>query len=68
MISFLSWYRELCCKISDSEWQPSPSNITTKTRVTPNLLRLTWNGYPLHHHSKLGWGYLVPKDEYSMYF
>jgi len=42
--------------------------LTTKTRVTPNLLRLTWNGFPLHYHSKLGWGFLVTDSEYSNCF
>lgn len=39
---------------------PGPSKITTLKRVTPKLLRLTYQGYPLHYSSKLGWGYLVP--------
>ena len=33
-----------------------------QTRVTPLLLRLTWDGYPLHHDAKEKWGYLVPKS------
>jgi DNA polymerase gamma 1 len=28
--------------------------------VTPKLLRLTWDGYPVHHDDTHGWGYLVP--------
>jgi hypothetical protein len=58
-----SWYRELCLKSDDPEWQPTPSLITTRTRVTPNLLRLTWKGYPMHHHEKLGWGFLMSGEE-----
>ena len=30
--------------------------------MTPLLLRLTWDGYPLHHDAKEKWGYLVPKS------
>ena len=38
------WYRELCLPKTEKDWQPLPSQITTKTRVTPSLLRLTWKG------------------------
>jgi DNA polymerase gamma 1 len=67
---FPKWYRDLCCPISKAhalldgkEWQPGPCLITTQMRVTPKLMRLTWNGYPLHHHQKYGWGYLVPNGD-----
>lgn len=67
---FPKWYRELCCppnKVSsllrDKEWQPGPCLITTQMRVTPKLMQLTWNGYPLHFNQKYGWGYLVPNDD-----
>ena len=59
----LSWYRELCMKPSKSDesvWKPGPQLISTKMRVVPKLLRLTWLGYPLHYDDKHGWGYLVP--------
>lgn len=68
-----SWYRELCMKPSknqlendeneeqqESSWRPGPQLISTKMRVVPKLLRLTWLGYPLHYDEKYGWGYLVP--------
>lgn len=29
-------------------------------RVTPKLMGLTWDGFPLHYTEKHGWGYLVP--------
>jgi DNA polymerase gamma 1 len=72
---FDSWYRELCMKQSkndinneESSWKPGPQLISTKIRIVPKLLRLTWLGYPLHYDEKHGWGYLVPglkvnKDE-----
>lgn len=44
----------------DNDWKPGPQLISTKMRVVPKLLRLTWLGYPLHHDEKHGWGYLVP--------
>lgn len=40
-----------------------PSKITTSRRITPKLLRLMWDGYPLHYNDKHGWGYLVPGRE-----
>ncbi len=38
-----------------------PSLITTARRIAPKLLRLTWDGYPLHYDDEHGWGYLVPR-------
>ena len=31
--------------------------------MAPKLLRLTWEGYPLHYEIRHGWGYLVPGRE-----
>lgn len=56
------WYRDLCMHPRDSEYQTGPCNISSQTKVTPSLLRMTWNGHPLHHEQKHGWGYLVKKD------
>ena len=52
----------MCPKDSQlsEEVMAGPSLISTQKRVTPRLLRLTWQGYPLHHSTQLGWGYLVP--------
>ena len=62
-----SWYRDLCMKPSKNDldedaspWKPGPHLISTKMRVVPKLLRLTWLGYPVHYDDKHGWGYLVP--------
>ncbi|XP_070541785.1 DNA polymerase subunit gamma-1-like [Ptychodera flava] len=61
MAGYPNWYRELCPKSRDNpEWRPGPSLISSQIRVTPKLLRLTWDGYPLHYDAKHGWGYLVP--------
>ncbi|CAF2224718.1 unnamed protein product [Rotaria magnacalcarata] len=67
MPGYPSWYRDLCMKQSkdditdeESSWKPGPQLISTKMRVVPKLLRLTWLGYPLHYDEKYGWGYLVP--------
>ena len=32
-------------------------------RITPKLLHLTWDGFPLHYDATHGWGYLVPGRE-----
>jgi DNA polymerase gamma 1 len=69
MPGYPSWYRDLCMKQAkvendddddDETWKPGPQLISTKMRIVPKLLRLTWLGYPLHHDDKHGWGYLVP--------
>lgn len=67
---FPKWYRDLCCPpnkatliLGDREWQPGPCLITTQMRITPKLMQLTWDGYPLHFHQEYGWGYLVPNDD-----
>ncbi len=57
---YYSWYRDICPRMSDTDWAPGPCNISSQTRVTPKLLRLTWDGYPLHYDATYGWGYLVP--------
>ena len=69
---FPKWYRELCCPeskaqslLGEKQWSPGPCLISTQMRITPRLMRLTWNGYPLHHHAKHGWGYLVPNGDLS---
>lgn len=54
------WYRKLCPRLDDPNWVPGPSLISLQMRVTPKLMRLTWDGFPLHYSEKHGWGYLVP--------
>lgn len=36
------------------------NKISPKLRVMPKLLKLTWNGFPLHYDDTNGWGYIVP--------
>ncbi|VEN44574.1 unnamed protein product [Callosobruchus maculatus] len=56
-----NWYRKLCTKPeSSSQWIPGPHLISTSMQITPKLLSLTWEGYPLHYIRDLGWGFLVP--------
>ncbi|XP_040198347.1 DNA polymerase subunit gamma-1 [Rana temporaria] len=54
------WYRKLCPKLEDPDWLPGPNLISLQMRLTPKLMRLTWDGFPLHFSEKHGWGYLVP--------
>lgn len=37
--------------------------ITTRSRVAPLLLRLKWQGYPLHYLPRQGWCYKVNLDQ-----
>ncbi|KII60806.1 DNA polymerase subunit gamma-1 [Thelohanellus kitauei] len=41
---------------------PRPSSLNHNHRIVPFLLKLCWNGYPLHYHSEFQWGYLLPKN------
>ncbi|XP_077566540.1 DNA polymerase subunit gamma-1 [Stigmatopora nigra] len=54
------WYRKLCEKMSADSWSPGASLISLQMRVTPKLMGLTWDGFPLHYTEKHGWGYLAP--------
>ena len=47
-------------KPDSEDWQPGPVEISSLTRITPKLMRLTWQGCPLHHDPQYGWGYLEP--------
>ncbi|XP_012288102.1 DNA polymerase subunit gamma-1, mitochondrial [Orussus abietinus] len=60
MPGYPNWYRKLCPKESDENWEPGPQNITTSMQIAPKLLNLTWENYPLHYIREHGWGFLVP--------
>lgn len=47
-------------KPTEDEWSPGPTNIGTGMQIAPKLLRLCWEGYPLHFIRGQGWGFLVP--------
>ena len=51
-----TWYQELA---DETDGRPF-LNLSTSKRAVPKLLRLTWKGFPLHHHKVEKWGYLVP--------
>uniref|UniRef100_A0A663N5T9 DNA polymerase subunit gamma-1 n=1 Tax=Athene cunicularia TaxID=194338 RepID=A0A663N5T9_ATHCN len=52
------WYRKLCPRLEEAGWVPGPSLISLQMRVTPKLMRLAWDGFPLHYSEKRGWGVL----------
>jgi DNA polymerase gamma 1 len=51
------WYKNLCEKPSTENWTPGPSSIGTGMQITPKLLSLCWEGFPLHHIKGEGWGF-----------
>lgn len=54
------WYRDLCKKWREKDWQPGPTEMGTGMQIAPKLLSLCWEGYPLHYIRGKGWGFLVP--------
>ncbi|ELK35850.1 DNA polymerase subunit gamma-1 [Myotis davidii] len=60
LLSGERWYRKLCPRLDDPAWTPGPSLLSLQMRVTPKLMALTWDGFPLHFSERHGWGYLVP--------
>ncbi|XP_039747970.1 DNA polymerase subunit gamma-1, mitochondrial [Pararge aegeria] len=61
LAGYPAWYRKLCTKPGkDPDWSPGANNVTTSMQITPKLLRLSWEGYPLHYIQSEGWGFLVP--------
>lgn len=47
---------------SAEQWCPGAVQVSAQTRVAPYLLRMKWKGFPLHYHTHLGWGYIVPPE------
>ncbi|CAD6237015.1 GSCOCG00002104001-RA-CDS [Cotesia congregata] len=60
MPGYPAWYRKLCMKPNEENWTFGPKNISTSMKITPKLLSLTWENYPLHYIKEHGWGFLVP--------
>lgn len=54
------WYRDLTPKPLAQHYAAGPTEVSLQTRVTPKLLRLTWDGIPLHYDHALRWGILLP--------
>ena len=56
------WYRNLCVKRTEEKYLPGSVKISPQMRVVPYLLRMKYEGHPLHHHPRLGWGYIVSSE------
>lgn len=82
--SLFSWYRKLLPKewekFEIETWDDAEREIniiednsfdfdlTARQHVTPKILRMVWNGYPLYHSKKYGWGYLKLNNEKLTHF
>ena len=42
---------------------PGTADITIRTRFSPLLLKLSWQGWPLFHSREHGWTFRVPADK-----
>ncbi|KAI5964481.1 MIP1 [Candida theae] len=60
LTGYPEWYRDLWGSISPAGTQ---MNLTLKTRITPLLLKLKWENYPLFWTDTEGWCFKVPFDE-----
>ncbi|TGZ69903.1 hypothetical protein CRM22_003474 [Opisthorchis felineus] len=54
------WYRELIPKPIKENLDAGPALLTAQMRIAPKLLRLCWQGLPLHYDQELKWGVLIP--------
>lgn len=59
---FPAWYRKLCSKPGTESFihHAFPDKVSNSMQITPKLLNLCWEGYPLHYIRGHGWGFLVP--------
>ncbi|CAO3673026.1 unnamed protein product [Rhizopus stolonifer] len=51
------WYKDAY------ETKTETLKISTRSRIAPILLRLKWQGYPLHHLAKNGWCFKIPLSD-----
>lgn len=63
LTGYPEWYRELFKTSSDNGDKGREMNITVRTRITPLLLRLKWEGYPLIWTDSSGWCFKVPYED-----
>jgi DNA polymerase gamma 1 len=55
------WYWDLTAPKKDLP--PGTVDITIRTRYSPILLKLSWQGWPLFHSREHGWTFRVPTNE-----
>lgn len=60
LTGYPEWYRDLFKTIDVDGVKEKELNITLRTRITPLLLRLKWEGYPLIWYDSAGWCFNVP--------
>ncbi|CAH8443149.1 unnamed protein product [Schistosoma rodhaini] len=54
------WYRDLIPKPVKDNLDSGPALLTAQMRIAPKLLKLCWQGLPLHYDRVLKWGVLIP--------
>ncbi|XP_018649151.1 putative DNA polymerase gamma [Schistosoma mansoni] len=54
------WYRDLIPKPVKDNLDSGPALLTAQMRIAPKLLKLCWQGLPLHYDQVLKWGVLIP--------
>ncbi|TDL27638.1 gamma DNA-directed DNA polymerase [Rickenella mellea] len=59
-VTWPKWYWELAKPKKDMP--PGTVDITVRNRISPLLLRLSWQGWPLFHSREYGWTFRVPAD------
>lgn len=61
LTGYPEWYRDLFKTTTEKDGERlREMNITVRTRITPLLLRLKWEGYPLIWTESEGWCFKVP--------
>lgn len=64
MTGYPEWYRDLFKTVKNEEGESTKElNLTVRTRITPLLLRLKWEGYPLIWTDSAGWCFKVPNED-----
>lgn len=63
LTGYPEWYRDLFKTTTEKDGEKQREmNITVRTRITPLLLRLNWEGYPLIWTDSAGWCFKVPYE------
>lgn len=63
LTGYPEWYRDLFKTTTEKDGEKlREMNITVRTRITPLLLRLKWEGYPLIWTESAGWCFKVPYE------
>lgn len=63
LTGYPEWYRDLFKTITIDGAKRREMNISVRTRITPLLLKLKWEGYPLFWTDSIGWCFKVPYNE-----